>query len=332
MSSRNNPTSRKDKSSGEIPRNATSNFRQKFQEISLKHASRRKITNKIVTIIAIVFVIGAIIPLASILFEVIKNGVAVISVQFITQPPGAIGSDTGGIGPAIQGTLITVGLASLIGAPIGVLSGVYLSEFAQASSTKRGARQRAINLFASTIRLFNDVLTGLPSIVIGIVGYVAIVLALNSFSVWAGAFALSIIMIPIVSRVTEETLKLVPNSLREAGYSLGISKTKITLFIVLKNAKDGILTGVILAISRIAGETAPLIMTILGTSLFFTSLTGPVDAIPLRIWRLASQPYESAHDFGWGAALVLILIILALSASIRLIARGKGIRVRTETI
>jgi phosphate transport system permease protein len=331
LSSSNNPSSRKEKSSGERPSKAGNNFRQTFQEISIKHASRRRITNKIVSIIAIVFVIGAIIPLASILFEVIKNGVAVLSVQFLTQPPGAIGSDAGGIGPAIQGTLITVGLASLIGAPIGVLSGVYLSEFATTSSVK-GPKQRAISFFANTIRLFNDVLTGLPSIVIGIVGYVAIVLALNSFSVWAGAFALSIIMIPIVSRVTEETLKLVPNSLREAGYSLGISKTKITLFIVLKNAKDGVLTGVILAISRIAGETAPLIMTILGTSLFFTSLTGPVDALPLRIWRLASQPYESAHGFGWGAALVLILIILALSASIRLIARGKGIRVRTETI
>ncbi len=331
MSSGNYSSSRKDKSSGEKPLNSGSNFRQIFQEISIRHASRRKITDRVVSIIAIVFVIGAIIPLASILFEVIKNGIAALSVQFLTQPPGSIGSDMGGIGPAIQGTLITVGLASLIGAPIGVLSGVYLSEFAPTGSDK-GVKQRAISFFATIIRLFNDVLTGLPSIVIGIVGYVTIVLALNSFSVLAGAFALSIIMIPIVSRVTEETLKLVPNSFREAGYSLGISKAKITLFIVLKNAKDGVLTGVILAISRIAGETAPLIMTILGTSLFFTGLTGPVDALPLRIWRLASQPYESAHAFGWGAALVLILMILALSATIRLIARGKGVRVRTETI
>ena len=145
---------------------------------------------------------------------------------------------SGGIGPAIQGTVITVGLASLIGAPIGILSGIYLSEYAPAGSVK-GGRERAVRIFANTIRLFNDVLTGLPSIVIGIVGYVTIVLAINSFSVWAGAFALSIIMIPIISRVTEETLKLVPNSLREAGYSLGISKSKITLYIVLKNAKDG---------------------------------------------------------------------------------------------
>ena len=276
------------------------NYRQVFDDISSKHTSKRRITNKVVSVVAIVFVIGAIIPLGSILLEVTKNGIAVISIQFLTQPPGSIGSGSGGIGPAIQGTLITVGLASLIGAPIGILSGIYLSEYAPAGSAK-GGRERAISIFANTIRLFNDVLTGLPSIVIGIVGYVTIVLAINSFSVWAGAFALSIIMIPIISRVTEETLKLVPNSLREAGYSLGISKSKITIFIVLKNAKDGVLTGVILAISRIAGETAPLIMTILGTSLFFTSLTGPVDALPLRIWRLASQPYESAHAFGWGA-------------------------------
>jgi phosphate transport system permease protein len=320
-----------EKISKEKSLNTSVNYRQVFDDISSKHTSKRRIINKVVSVVAIVFVIGAIIPLGSILLEVIKNGIAVISLQFLTQPPGSIGSGSGGIGPAIQGTLITVGLASLIGAPIGILSGIYLSEYAPAGSPK-GGRERAISFFANTIRLFNDVLTGLPSIVIGIVGYVTIVLAINSFSVWAGAFALSIIMIPIISRVTEETLKLVPNSLREAGYSLGISKSKITLFIVLKNAKDGVLTGVILAISRIAGETAPLIMTILGTSLFFTSLTGPVDALPLRIWRLASQPYESAHAFGWGAALVLILMILILSASLRIIARGRGIRVRTETI
>lgn len=331
MSNSDEHMGKKDKLSGEKSRNASSDYRQIFHEVSLKHASRRRITDKIISILAIVCVIGAIIPLGSILLEVIKNGAAVISIQFLTQPPGSIGSDTGGIGPAIQGTLITVGLASLIGAPIGILSGIYLSEFAPTGSGK-GVKERAIIFFANTIRLFNDVLTGLPSIVIGIVGYVTIVLAINSFSVFAGAFALSIIMIPIISRVTEETLKLVPNSLREAGYSLGISKSKITLFIVLKYAKDGVLTGVILAIARIAGETAPLIMTILGTSLFFTGLTGPVDALPLKIWRLASQPYESAHAFGWGAALVLILIILILSASIRIIAQGKGIRVRTGTI
>jgi phosphate transport system permease protein len=133
-------------------------------------------------------------------------------------------------------------------------------------------------------------------------------------------------MIPIVVRVTEETLKVVPYSLREAGHSLGLSKAKITLFIVLPAAKDGILTGIVVAISRIAGETAPLIMTILGTSLFFTGVTGPVDALPLRIWRLASQPYESAHSFGWGSALVLILLILALSMGLRLLVQKRSLR------
>ncbi len=131
-------------------------------------------------------------------------------------------------------------------------------------------------------------------------------------------------MIPIVVRVTEEAFKIVPNSIREAAHSLGIPKWKITLFITMKSAKSGIITGIVLAISRIAGETAPLIMTILGTSLFFTSFSGPIDALPLRIWRLASQPYESAHSHGWGAALVLILIVLTLSVVLRLLVQSRA--------
>jgi phosphate transport system permease protein len=167
-------------------------------------------------------------------------------------------------------------------------------------------------------------MTGIPSVVIGIVGYITIVLTLGSFSIVAGAFALSIIMIPIVTRVTEETLKLVPNSLREAGYALGMAKWKVVWHIVIKGSKSGITTGVVLAMSRIAGETAPLIMTILGTSLFFHSLNSPVDALPLRIWRLASQPYPFAHQQGWGAALVLILIVLSLTIALRMISQKRG--------
>jgi phosphate transport system permease protein len=136
-------------------------------------------------------------------------------------------------------------------------------------------------------------------------------------------------MIPIVVRVTEETLKIVPNSLREAGHSLGIPKRKVVVYVVLNSAKSGVITGVILAISRIAGETAPLIMTILGTDLFFTSLSGPVDALPLRIWRLASQPYQYAHDFGWGAALILILMVVGLSFGLRLLSHKRGYKIRT---
>jgi phosphate transport system permease protein len=291
-----------------------------IQQMMDKQSIRRRLLDKIATGVVMACVIAAIIPLGSILIEVVKNGSGALSLEFLTQPPGAIGSGSGGIGPAIQGTLIVIALASLIGAPAGVLAGIYLSEFAGSGR------------FPYAIRFLNDVLTGLPSIVVGIVGFVVIVLTIGSFSVWAGAFALSIIMVPIVVRVTEETLKLVPNSIREAGYSLGIPKWKVVMFIVLTSAKSGVLTGIVLALSRISGETAPLIMTILGTSLFFTGFADPVDALPLRIWRLASQPYESAHSFGWGAALILIILVLAMSVGLRMLAYKKGFRIKTMSI
>jgi len=296
------------------------NYSDKIQDMMSRRSSRRRFVDKIISALAILCVILAVVPLVSILIEVVRNGAPALSINFLTQTPGAIGSGLGGIGPAIQGTLIVVGLATAIGVPVGVLAGIYLSEFA------------GNGIFPSSVRFFNDVLVGLPSIVIGIVGYIVFVLTIGSFSVWAGAFALSIIMIPIVVRVTEETLKIVPNSLREAGYSLGIPKRKVVSYIVLKSAKSGVITGIILAISRIAGETAPLIMTILGTDLFFTSLKGPVDALPLRIWRLASQPYQYAHDFGWGAALILILIVVGLSFGLRLLSYKRGFKIRTIAV
>jgi phosphate transport system permease protein len=294
------------------------NYRMILHEEMKKRYRTRIITDNLVTVFALVCVVAAIIPLGSILLEVIKNGASALSFEFLTAPQGSIGSGKGGIGPAIQGTIIVVGLASLIATPVGVLAGIYLSEFA------------GNGIFPTVVRFLNNILTGLPSIVIGIVGYVTIVLFLGSFSVWAGALSLSIIMMPIVVIVTEETLRIVPHSLREAGYALGISKAKITLKIVLTTAKSGVLTGIGLGIARIAGETAPLIMTILGTSLFFSGLEGPVDALPLRIWRLASQPYESAHAFGWGAALILILMVLGMNVGLRLLARKKGFTVRAE--
>jgi phosphate transport system permease protein len=287
-----------------------------LQNAMERKSSRKRIINRLVTASCIICIGLAIVPLGSILVQVIINGASALSIEFLTQSPGSIGSGKGGIGPAIQGTLITVGIASIIATPIGVLAGIYLAEFAGNGP------------FPHAVRFFNDVLTGLPSIVLGIVGYIVVVLVIGSFSVWAGSFALSIIMIPIVVRVTEESLKVVPNSIREAGYSLGIPKWKITLNITLKTALSGVLTGIVLGISRIAGETAPLIMTILGTSLFFTGFQEPVDALPLRIWRLASQPYESAHTQGWGAALMLIIIVMLFSVTLRFIATRKGFNVK----
>lgn len=296
------------------------NYKSIIQSSIEKNSGRRKITNNLMTGLLFIFVIIAILPLVSILMDVFRNGAIAFNIDFLTQPPGSIGSGEGGIGPAIQGTFLVVAFGTLIGAPVGILTGVYLSEYASTSSRNKR--------FAYLLRLFNDVMTGIPSIVIGIVGYLTIVLALGSFSLIAGAFALSIIMIPIVARVSEETLKLIPNSLREAGYALGIPKWKVVWHVVVKGSKSGIMTGIVLAISRIAGETAPLIMTILGTSLFFHDFNSPVDALPLRIWRLASQPYPFAHQQGWGAALLLILFVLSLTIALKMISQRRCFQVK----
>jgi len=303
-----------------IDNNREKNYKAIIRETTAKNASKRKMKNNMITVLLACFVIIAVIPLSSILIEVFKNGVGAFSFNFLFLPPGSIGSGDGGIGPAIQGTLLVVGFATLIGAPVGVLAGVFLSEYSSSS-----------RVFAYFLRLFNDVLTGIPSIVIGIAGYITIVLTMGSFSILAGAFVLSIIMIPIIARVSEETLKLVPHTLREAAYGLGLPKWKVVWHIVIKGSKSGILTGIVLAISRIAGETAPLIMTILGTSLFFSSFNSPVDALPLRIWRLASQPYPSAHEQGWGAALLLILLVLSLSIALRMFAQKRSLSFKSTT-
>lgn len=284
--------------------------RQEYRALFKQNVQKRLIVDKIVRIIIISCVIAAIIPLGSILVEVFKNGIAAISIEFLTEIPGSVGSGTGGVGPAIQGTLIVVGLASLIGVPIGVMSGIFLSEYGD-------------NRLARSVRFFNDVFMEFPSIVLGIFAFLVIVLVLGHFSVWAGAFALSLIMFPIVARTTEESLKMVPITYREAGTALGLRKWVVTMRIVIAAAKEGMVTGVMLAVARIGGETAPLIMTILGSSLFFANMNTPMDALPLRIWRLSMLPYESAQLQGWGAALVLIFIILGINLGLRALVLHK---------
>ena len=284
--------------------------RQEYRALFKQNVQKRLIVDKIVRIIIISCVIAAIIPLGSILFEVFKNGIAAISIEFLTEIPGSVGSGTGGVGPAIQGTLIVVGLASLIGVPIGVMSGIFLSEYGD-------------NRLARSVRFFNAVFMEFPSIVLGIFAFLVIVLVLGHFSVWAGAFALSLIMFPIVARTTEESLKMVPITYREAGTALGLRKWVVTMRIVIAAAKEGMVTGVMLAVARIGGETAPLIMTILGSSLFFANMNTPMDALPLRIWRLSMLPYESAQLQGWGAALVLIFIILGINLGVRALVLHK---------
>jgi phosphate transport system permease protein len=266
----------------------------------------RKFKNRLFFVLCAACVVLAITPLLSILWEVIVRGAPQLSLNFL-----AATNAGGGIGPAIQGTLILIGLTSLIGIPIGILSGVYLAEFGN-------------NKYASAMRSINDVLTEFPSIVVGITAYGVIVVALiGSYSAIAGAVALSFILIPIVARTTEESLKLVPNSVREASLALGAHKWRTTLSVVLPSAKAGLLTGTLLAVARIAGETAPLIMTVLGNRYFFQGLTEPMAALPLEIWRDSLQPQASLQAQGWGAALVLILMVLSLNITVRLASRGR---------
>ena len=284
--------------------NSIQDRRQEYRSLFKQNVAKRLLVDKAVRIIVFSCVIIAIIPLGSILVEVFKNGLTAISIEFLTETPGSVGSGEGGIGPAIQGTLIIIGLSSMIGVPIGVMSGIFLSEYGD-------------NALARFVRFFNDVFMEFPSIILGIFAFLIIVLVLGHFSVWAGAFALSLIMFPIVARTTEESLKMVPMTYREAGTALGLKKWVITFRIVISAAKSGMVTGILLSVSRIGGETAPLIMTILGSSQFFSSMDTPMDALPLRIWRLSLLPYDSAQLQGWGAALVLIMIILGINLGIR---------------
>ena len=275
----------------------------------------RKFKDRVAFGLGLLCVIVAIIPLGHILVEVARNGFPALSLEFLTQPPGAIGEREGGVANAIEGTLILIGLTCVIGVPLGVMSGIYLAEFGG-------------NRFGNVIRFFNDVLTGFPSIVVGIFVYSVVVLAMGSFSAIAGAVALSIIMLPIVARTTEESIKLVPNSIREAAMALGVRRWRTIVNVVLSASRSGIVTGIMLSIARIAGETAPLIMTILGSQWFFAGLNAPMDALPLRVWRLALLPYDYAHQQGWGAALILILLVLTLNLGVRYATRGKYRMVR----
>ena len=252
----------------------------------------------------------AIVPLASILFEVVRNGVSALSPQFLTSPPGVFGQAGGGIANAIQGTAILLALASAMAVPFGLLSGVYLAEFGD-------------NKYGRTVRFLNDVLTEFPSIVIGILVYSIIVLAMRGFSTIAGAVALAIIMLPIITRTTEESIKIVPSSIRDAAMALGIRRWRATISVVLTTARSGVITGILLAIARVSGETAPLLLTVLGSQFFFNGLSQPIAALPLTIYRDANLPYAFARQQGWGAALVLILMVLGLNIGVRLATRGR---------
>jgi phosphate transport system permease protein len=266
----------------------------------------RKLKNRLFFVLCLICVIIAIVPLLSIIAEVVSRGASQIDIQFLTN-----NTLKGGIGPAIQGSLIIIGLTSIIGIPIGILSGVYLAEFGN-------------NKYASLMRTINNVLTEFPSIVIGITAFSIIIVGITgSYSPIGGAGALSFILIPIVARTTEEALKLVPNSAREAALALGSHKWRLTFSVVIPAARSGLVTGTLLAVARIAGETAPLLFTILGNSYFFQGFNQPMDALPLRIFLNSRDPSPELQAQAWGAALILILVVLALNIGVRVASKGK---------
>jgi phosphate transport system permease protein len=258
-------------------------------------------------ILAVVF---AVLPLILILVTLVVRGASSLSPQFFTQLPAPAGETGGGVVHALVGTLIIVGTACLIGLPIGIGAGIYCAEFP-------GSRLTWVSRFVA------DVLNGTPSIVVGVFVWAWIVAPQKHFSAFAGSVALAMLMVPMVMRTTEEMIKLVPNSLREAALALGYPRWRTSLSIVVRTTLPGIVTGGLLAVARIAGETAPLLFTALGSQYLSTNLNRPMAALPLTVFTYATGPYEEWHRYAWAAALVLILVVFVLSLVARVVIGRK---------
>ena len=260
--------------------------------------------------IAMLCPLFTLIPLISIFGYVLLKGITSINLDFFTHLPRPVGESGGGMANAIIGSFILVGMSCLWAIPLGVLSGVYLSEFGN-------------NKLGATIRFTADVLNGVPSIIIGIFAYTLFVLPMKSFSAISGAFALGIIMIPTIMRTTEEMLRMVPRTIREAALALGISQFRMIVSIVIKTALPGIITGILLAIARIGGETAPLLFTALGNSFWHHSLNQPIAALPLQIFAYAISPFDDWHRQAWAGAFVLMAIIFLTNILSRIAIKSR---------
>lgn len=268
---------------------------------------RRRITDKVMTGMAVLTVILVLAPLVAIFAYLVFRGVGALNWAFLTQTPKPVGEAGGGMANAIIGSVVILAIASVIGVPFGVGAGIYLAEFGR-------------NRFGSAIRFTADVLNGVPSIVIGIVGW-AILVRGHGFSALAGGVALAIMMVPTICRTTEEMLLLVPQALREAAYGLGIPRWRTTLSIVLRTATSGVITGIMLAFARVAGETAPLLFTALGNTYWSLRYDQPIAALPLQIYVYANSPYEDWHRQAWAGSFVLIVLIVGAVAAVRYVVR-----------
>ncbi|MBF0362333.1 MAG: phosphate ABC transporter permease PstA [Oligoflexia bacterium] len=260
----------------------------------------RKIKNIIFWCLVVGFTLSTFVPLFLILKHTITMGWSELSLDFIFNTPRAVGELGGGMSHAIVGSLMIIFVATIISVPVGIVTGTFLSEFSNSR-------------LASITRTFIGILAGTPSIVIGIFAYVTLVVPWKSFSGWAGSLALSLVILPIVTRSTEEVLKLVPTTIREAGLALGFTKVKIFYYLLIKGNKRAILTGVILAISRSMGETAPLLFTAFGNVYLSYNLNGPISSLPVQIFNYASSPHLEWQRQAWTGAVVLIIIIFAVN-------------------
>ena len=273
-------------------------------------AFRRKAADRAMKTLFALSALLVVLPLFLIFFDLLWKGSRELTWTLLTDLPRPVGEPGGGIANGILGTLTVAGLAMSGGIPLAVMTGIYLAEYG------RGA-------FASSVRFSVDLLNGVPSIILGIFGYVLWVLPMKRFSAWAGASALAMIFIPVVVRTTEEMLRTVPASVREAALALGIERWKTTLFITVRTAAAGILTGILLAMARIVGETAPLLFTALGNQFWQEGLDQPIAAVPLQIFHYAISPYDDWHAKAWAGAVVLIGMVLLLSLGARLLVRER---------
>ena len=271
----------------------------------------RKIKSALASGIAFVSAVLVITPLGLVFFHLVINGASSVNWDFFTKLPAPVGAVGGGMVNAIVGSLELLALAGVIGIPIGVLGGVYLAEYGSARLN-------------SILRFLADVLNGVPSITWGVVAYGLVVLRFKGFSAYAGGLALGLIMIPLILRTTEEVVLLVPNGYREAALALGVSRWKTIVHIVMKTASRGIITGILLALARIGGETAPLLFTAFGNRFWNHSLSQPIAALPLQIFTYAISPYDDWHRQAWAGALVLVSGIFCVNVLVRILTRGRG--------
>jgi phosphate transport system permease protein len=281
-----------------------------MKALRMQRYKSRKLVNVVALMLSLAAMAFGLVWLIWILAETIRLGVGGLSWSILTEMTPAPG-DEGGLANAIMGSLLMVGLATAIGTPVGVMSGIYLAEYGQ-----RGA-------LGSITRFINDILLSAPSIVVGLFIYSVVVTRMQSFSAWAGVLALALIVVPVVIRTTENMLTLVPQALREAAYALGTPKWRVILTITLKSARAGVVTGVLLAVARIAGETAPLLFTALSNQFWSADMSAPMASLPVTIFKFAMSPYENWQKLAWAGVFLITLGVLALNIIARVLFRQR---------